>query len=291
MKCLICGEENFKCIHRGTRDVLDINVMKCKNCGMVQLDSFEQNTEENYEGGGMLKDTYAATVDEVADMAWQTWIKETMEDDDRRFEVLKEICTGKEVLEFGCGNGGFLRRIKSVASSVTGVELMKEARENLKREGIETYEILDDIKHTYDVICMFMVIEHLNNPDYILKMIYDVLKPGGFFICETPNADDALISKYECKEFENFTYWSKHVRLFTSTTLEKLLLRNGYKTKHNTQIQRYSLANHLYWLSNGKPGGHVKWAVFNEQKLAESYAECLISQCIADTLWYIGRKT
>lgn len=39
----------------------------------------------------------------------QTWVKETMQDDDRRFEALKEICTGKDVLEFGCGNGGIRR--------------------------------------------------------------------------------------------------------------------------------------------------------------------------------------
>lgn len=167
---------------------------------------------------------------------------------------------------------------------------MDEARDNLAGEGISVYKSLDEIDGTYDVVCMFMVIEHLNNPDETLKKIYDALKPGGIFICETPNADDALITKYKCREFEDFTYWSEHVILFTSETLEKLLLRNGFKTKANTQTQRYSLANHLYWLSNGKPGGHVKWTEFNEEKLVNVYAENLINQGIADTLWYIGEK-
>lgn len=52
MKCIICSNNEFACIHNGTRDVPHINVMKCKNCGMVQLDSNCYNTESMYTGGG-----------------------------------------------------------------------------------------------------------------------------------------------------------------------------------------------------------------------------------------------
>lgn len=55
MKCLICGGNDFECIHRGTRDISDINTMKCRECGMVQLSCNTYNTEKNYEQGGMLK--------------------------------------------------------------------------------------------------------------------------------------------------------------------------------------------------------------------------------------------
>lgn len=56
MKCLICNSGEFVCIHKGTRDVPHINVMKCQNCGMVQLDCRKYNTEENYTGGGYVKE-------------------------------------------------------------------------------------------------------------------------------------------------------------------------------------------------------------------------------------------
>ena len=131
---------------------------------------------------------------------------------------------------------------------------------------------------------------HLNSPDMIVEKIYNVLNPGGILVCETPNADDALIVKYKCTAFEDFTYWSEHVFLFTSDTLERLLTRNEFGTKQNTQIQRYSLANHLYWLSEGKPGGHMKWLKFNEEKLNLSYERILSESGIADTLWYVGEK-
>ena len=290
MKCLICGKDLFDCIHCGTRDIENINVMKCKACGMVQLDSIEYNTEENYEGGGMLKNEYSAIMDRTQDHTWELWIKETEPDDNRRYEALKELCEEKSVLEFGCGNGGFLRRIKKVATEIKGIELSAEARMRMVEEGIDVCKTFDSVNKKYDVVCMFMVLEHLNNPDVELKKIYDVLRPNGMVICETPNANDALITKYDCTAFENFTYWSEHVFLFDSYTLQELLNRNGFRTRQNTQIQRYSLANHLYWLSKGKPGGHIKWTEFNEQKLCDAYAENLIKMKVADTLWYIGER-
>lgn len=241
-------------------------------------------------GGGMLKDAYRAVTDNLEQIKWEEWIEDTKQDDDRRYEVLKERCIGKSILEFGCGNGGFLRRIKKVACDVSGVELLEEAEEKIGKEGIKIYRDLKQIHRKYDVICMFMVIEHLNNPNKELNEIYNLLNPNGLLICETPNAEDALISKYHCKAFQDFTYWSEHVVLYNSDTLEKVMLQNGFKTKENTQIQRYSLANHLYWLSNARPGGHMKWTEFNEQGLDSAYARKLIQLGIADTLWYEGIK-
>lgn len=107
-----------------------------------------------------MKNAYVAMSDTVTDMSWQEWLVETQSDDNRRYNQLKSACTGKSILEFGCGNGGFLRKIGNVATNVTGIELMDEARDNLKSEGIETYKALDEVDEVYDVICMFNVIEH-----------------------------------------------------------------------------------------------------------------------------------
>lgn len=173
---------------------------------------------------------------------------------------------------------------------MTGIELMEEARNHISREGIKAYKLLRETKKKYDVICMFNVIEHLNDPDDILRAIYDALDVGGIFVCETCNIDCALSSYYSCQAYDNFTYWSEHVILFNSDTLEKLITRNGFVTKINTQMERYSLGNHLYWLAHGKPGGHMKWTEFNEKELNDAYEKKLVGLGIADTLWYIGTK-
>ena len=54
------------------------------------------------------------------------------------------------------------------------------------------------------------------------------------------------------------------------------------------QFQRYPLSNHLYWLSQGKPGGHKLWSFLDSPILKQTYADSLarIGQC--DTLigWF-----
>lgn len=232
-------------------------------------------------GGG-----YNTSSDDRSELDWDTWVNQTEVDNERRFQQLAALCAGKKVLEFGCGNGGFLRKIKNVAAHVAGIELMDEARKRLQEEGIAVSKLPNH--EQYDVICMFNVIEHLNDPDEVLKRLRKQLHTGGIFVCETCNADDALITRYHCEAFEDFTYWSEHVFLFNSETLEKLLLRNGFLTIKNAQIQRYPLANHLYWLVYGKPGGHIKWDEFREEILDERYAKMLTDRKIGDTLWYIG---
>lgn len=78
--------------------------------------------------------------------------------------------------------------------------------------------------------------------------------------------------------------------LFNSGTLERLINRNGFITKKNVQCERYSLGNHLYWLSKGRPGGHVKWKEFNDKQMNDIYERILAERGIADTLWYVGVK-
>ena len=38
------------------------------------------------------------------------WERNTEEDDERRFQMLKTLLPNKDLLDFGCGNGGFLKK-------------------------------------------------------------------------------------------------------------------------------------------------------------------------------------
>lgn len=113
---------------------------------------------------------------------------------------------------------------------------------------------------------------------------------GGILIIETPNAEDALISLYDCDAFKDFTFWSEHIILYNSDTLQKMVCGNGFEVINSGQIQRYPLSNHLYWLSNGRPGGHKKWHEFNGCEINEMYADVLAKKKQCDTLFFEFRK-
>ena len=235
---------------------------------------------------------YDVQTDNFHTIDYDRWLENTAVDDERRYKMFKHLCKDKDVLEFGCGNGGFLRRIKRVAKSVVGIELEVEAVRHLNSEGIKAVQSVDELdSKKYDAIVSFMVIEHLVDPFVYLEQLKNLLTDDGIFICTTVNADDALITYYNCNPFQDFTYWSEHVYLYNEDTLVKLLKEVGFKDITCTQVQRYSLANHLFWLNCGKPGGHVKYLEFNDDKLNEEYVRVLRNMKKCDSICVCARKT
>ena len=106
---------------------------------------------------------------------------------------------------------------------------------------------------------------------------------------ETPNADDALIKRYHCKAFEDYTYWSEHVILYNNDTLERLLKNAGLTVEAHIPLQRYPFTNHMYWLAKGKGGGQRYLAEYDSPELEEWYMNTLIEQGECDTVFLVAR--
>lgn len=282
--CYLCDSKEHKIIHKGGRGDANTNVLQCCRCGLVRLDKFVTDEEAFYNKSGMWQSNGMNSNIRQARI-------EAKDDDERRTSFAENYCKNKRVLDFGCGSGGFLKMIKDIAISVAGVELEDEKRLFLNEEGLACFESVDALcEEKYDVITMFHVLEHLPDPIMILEELKKHLTDDGKIIIEIPNADDALLSLYESTDFADFTYWVCHLYLYTNSTLTKLMNRCGLKISIIQQIQRYPLSNHLYWLSKKKPGGHKKWAAFNNELLDTLYGERLSQLGIADTILAIVEK-
>ena len=156
------------------------------------------------------------------------------------------------------------------------------SKTSFEQKGYSSAE--KELEGKVDIITMWHVIEHLEDPIGLLKKLKGLLKPNGKIIIETPNAEDALLSQYKCDAFADFTYWECHLYLFTNATIRTVIENAGLRMIAQKQIQRYPLANHLYWLTNGKPGGHKEWGIMNEAEVNNAYAKLLASMGCADTL-------
>ena len=110
------------------------------------------------------------------------WLKETQNDDERRYQFVKEKITNKTVLDFGCGVGGFLDKAKQSAKEVAGVELEKALQPSFKKRKLNVFENLSVVQNNskqYDVITAFHVVEHLQNPKDMIKQLSELLVGGG----------------------------------------------------------------------------------------------------------------
>lgn len=275
MSCYLCQSTKSNVRNGQVRDDPNLSILECANCGLVSLSSQQHINDRFYENSGMHGTKPTPMV---------AWLKETEWDDQRRFDMVKAMLTNKRLLDFGCGAAGFLQRAKSLAADVTGIELETRVRDYWAGK----ISIMPNVEAAggegYDLITAFHVIEHLQDPRAMLASLAGLLKPNGRMIVEVPSAEDVLLTLYDCNAFQRFTYWSQHLFLFNANTLEILARQAGLRAVAVQQYQRYPLSNHLYWLSQGKPGGHQRWAFLDAPELASAYASTLAALGKTDTL-------
>ncbi|WP_321469655.1 class I SAM-dependent methyltransferase [Halarcobacter sp.] len=273
MKCKLCGSQNHKKREGSVRDNKNLEIFECCDCGLVFLS--EDTIDDNFYESSNMHESFD----------FLKWRKQTNEDDIRRFDFIKNSIVNKEILDFGSGNGGFLKQAQTLAKDVCGVELEKAVKPYYEEENIKLYSNLDECTKQFDIITSFHVIEHIKEPLEILEKLKEKLKENGKLIIEVPNANDALLTIYESEGFSNFTYWSCHLYLYTQHTLSMLAKQAGFKVEFIKHIQRYPLSNHLYWLSKNKPGGHEKWGNFlDSEELTKAYENQLASLQATDTI-------
>ncbi len=208
-----------------------------------------------------------------------------IENDYRRAVQFKKILKNKDILDFGCSWGSFLKNVKNY-KSLSGVELRKECinfiKNNIKKINIS--DNLNSFNKKFDIITMFHVLEHIPYQTETLKVLKSKLKKKGKIIIEVPHAEDFLILQEELKEFKNFTFWSEHLILHTYNSLKSILLKSGFKNINIQYYQRYNFSNHLGWFLKRKPGGHIFYKEFVSDKLNLSYCENLKKIGQTDTL-------
>jgi len=213
-------------------------------------------------------------------------IKTTViEDGRRRATQFKKILNKKDILDFGCGWGEFLKNIKNY-KSLSGIELRKECINHINL-NIKKINISDNINHfekKFDIITMFHVLEHIPQQIDILKLLKAKLRHKGKIIIEVPHAEDFLILQNELKEFKNFIFWSEHLILHTYKSLKTILTKSGFKNINIQFYQRYNFSNHLGWFLKREPGGHNFYRKIISDELNQSYCENLKKLGQTDTL-------
>jgi 2-polyprenyl-3-methyl-5-hydroxy-6-metoxy-1,4-benzoquinol methylase len=257
----------------GVRDDPNINVYKDMSTGAFLLDKIKQ---QQYEKKGL---SYWSS-ENIKDARLKTF-----DDDIRRFNQLTNI-NYETILDFGCGNGGLLKIIKEKKDkNIIGIELNKDLLKYLNAESINTFASISEISQNINFDCIMLnhVLEHLYDPIDILKKIKQRMNKKTLLIIEVPHANDFLISEYNCEKFKKFTFWSQHLILHTKQTLLNLLNIVGFSKIKIMHYQRYNIFNHLYWLNNGKPGGHKK-TTYSDENLINSYNNFLIKNEKTDTL-------
>ncbi len=124
---------------------------------------------------------------------------ELLEEEHRqRYEFFAPHCKGLRILDLACGTGYGSRLLAQLgAASVTGVDISAEAlecaRTHFAHPAVEFVQCdaanIRTLGKQFDAAVSFETIEHLANPEMLLREVHGLLRPGAFFVCSTPNRD------------------------------------------------------------------------------------------------------
>ncbi len=125
----------------------------------------------------------------------------------RRFEVLR-ACLGagqadlRSVAEIGCGNGVLQRQVGDwLGVRIDGFDLNEFALQQsiAMDHNLYVYNVLEKqvrFKQKYDLVLLFDVLEHVENPMEFLDAAHYMLKPNGRLAINVP-ALQSLYSRYD----------------------------------------------------------------------------------------------
>jgi 2-polyprenyl-3-methyl-5-hydroxy-6-metoxy-1,4-benzoquinol methylase len=273
-----CCADELEFYRNGTRDLPDIDVLRCRRCGAFVLSSVD-HVSLAYYGEKVHPELHI--LNDRRKVA-----HEHAEDTARRVDLIREHVTNKRWLDFGTGSGGILDALHEVAGGCSAIEPHAEFSADLRRRGYEVFEAADALTAglDFDIITAFHVVEHLPDAVSTLGALRSHLAEGGMLVLEVPHARDALIELYGCVPFEGHTFWSEHLILHSRQTIEAFLDAAGYSRVVVEGVQRYPLANHLHWLSRGQPRGHRAWSFLRDPALDAAYESRLAALNLTDTL-------
>ena len=226
--CDLCGSPDSKLdfITADNTDFLpgSFRVVRCRACGFSYLNPriFGDAASLCYEDEYYAKDS-GARFNALVEIIIR-WFRRG------RIRCLNRFVRKGRLLDIGSDRGFFLSLLKKQGWEVYGTQLSLNAAESArKRYGIDL-QVADLLSckfpsDHFDAVVLWHVLEHLKAPALYLKEINRILKPGGVFLLEVPDAG-SLQSRF----FRN--RWliceaPRHLYFFDRAHLSKLLENNN----------------------------------------------------------------
>lgn len=157
-----------------------------------------------------------------------------------RWEAIKDIrclqdLRGKKVLEVGCGLGFFTAWFAAQGADTLGVDVDRGALAFVSREYQIPTRLVDADREElpegpFDVVFVGEVLEHMADPEGLMRKVAAVLAPSGCAVVTTP-ALEGLLTRTRGKQLAHEHGAQKHERIgFYKAELEDLADRAGLET-------------------------------------------------------------
>lgn len=217
VNCNLCQANDYQQLWREN----EFSLVACRKCGLVFLNPriSQQETRLFYKG------YLPRYPDEYLLSAENAFAKTALE----RIDFLQQYNSlyKTKILEIGCGYGHFLHLLQERGCEVYGIEPSSESvsfaakRLGLRNVTNAVLEEIQSVKDEYDIIALFHVLEHLQDPAAALIQVWEMLKDKGILFLDIPDICELPVTLIEYFEL----YTNQHLYGFSAITIRELLVQ------------------------------------------------------------------
>ena len=197
-------------------------LQRCRSCGSAVLAERRSESPELYSEGtyGRVPRLSAALLAPLRRLV----------DWDRR-RLVGALAPGSRVLEIGAGEGRLVGSLAAGGHAALGIEPAERAAAEARRHGaqVETVALEQAEFETgsFDVVVLWHVLEHLDDPSAALSRARAWLAPGGRAVVAVPNLASLQARIGGDRWFHQDI--PRHHTQFTVSGLQRLLARSGFQ--------------------------------------------------------------
>jgi 2-polyprenyl-3-methyl-5-hydroxy-6-metoxy-1,4-benzoquinol methylase len=225
-------------------------MVRCQKCGILRQnprlawESLKNYYTENYDSHAKLIRHEKGFLRRL-DRRYGPW---------KRLKAIERFVQGGKLLDVGCGTGLFLEEaLRSERWDVIGIEPNERAASYVRNTlNIDVrQDMLTNLSfppQTFDVVTMWNVLEHIDNPFSTLRYTHQIIKDQGLLVISIPNLEG-----WEAGVFgKNWMGWElpRHLYIFPRKNLRLILENIGFRWIDQRCISTsYSVCGHTldFW--------------------------------------------
>lgn len=221
-RCPVCSQNSSKPFF--VKDGLSFG--SCNHCSMVYINNYilSDEKEKYYKNSlafsSFFENIVLKTREKRIDVIWKD-----------RISLFEKYWIDGNVLDVGCGTGEFLECLNDKGhNTLMGIEPNQFAAEyaNTRLPGKIVHDIFENVDlpdDYFDLVTLWEVLSHFNDPKLVLKKVFKSMKDGGHIIISSPN--------FMGFEYQVLLEWHNDVTFkipnyFSIKTLPMLLKKIGF---------------------------------------------------------------
>ena len=176
---------NVKAHDVGSKDI-DIRIVECKACRFAWQWPTSRSTQESVE---YFQQNYS---DKKNDSYFESTTRREISQIQLRF-VNSLMESPGTILDVGAGDGTFMKVAIDGGWRAVGLDPAAKQTRDIEGGSQLISGTLEDLnsEHRFDIITLWDVIEHVDDPQNLIRECVPLLRPGGYLIIETGNYQSA----------------------------------------------------------------------------------------------------